>query len=70
VPPICLQDSQQGNHRGPRVTTLGLPKAPDQSTKLVEAVTSKTDTRTRGAPHAVSAATEVFVGEQRMAAAT
>jgi hypothetical protein len=49
---------------------LGSQEAPDQSTKLVEAVTSKTDTCARGAPHAVSAATEVFVGEQRMAAAT
>ena len=39
-------------------------------TKQVDAVTSKTDTCARGAPHAFSAATVVFVGEQRMAAAT
>src|SRR5512132_552966 len=70
VPPICLQACQQGNHRGPRVTTLGSPETPDQSTKQVDAVTSKTDTCARGAPHAFSAATVVFVGEQRMAAAT
>ena len=50
--------------------TLGSPETPDQSTKLVDAVPSKTDTCARGAPHAFSAATEVFMGEQRMAAAT